>query len=155
MVAFAQGDPEQGLRLALESASAAESSGLHLVARSDAPRRGRVVDRRSRSGGGASRLPRRARGVCVSVQDRVNLPFGLAARRGDRRTARRRRACGSSLGSRGGVAEREPKSTTEQALLEYGPYVERVSGPDFERGRAHGRALSLEEAVDYALSADV
>jgi hypothetical protein len=83
------------------------------------------------------------------------MPYGLAL--GARIAAFRDEAerAGTLWGAVEAVAEREPKSTTEQALLEYWPHVERVGGPDFERGRARGRALSLEEAVEYALSAEV
>ena len=36
--------------------------------------------------------------------------------------------------------------------LENTPYLEGVQGADFEKGRERGRAFSLDEAVDYALS---
>ena len=151
MVAFAQHDPEQGLRLALESASAAESTGFTwwrgvtlintaacLLDEADPERA----------------LPIYLDGLAAlsSVQDRVNLPSALAI--GARIAALRDDAerAGALWGAVEAVAEREPKPTTEEAILEYEPYVERLSGPDFERGRARGRALSLEEAVDYALS---
>jgi predicted ATPase/class 3 adenylate cyclase len=154
MVAFGQGDPEQGLRLALESASVAEATGFTwwravtllaaaecLVAGAD-PAAARPVYLEGLAG-------------LVSVQDRVNLPIALAAGaaiaalRGDAERA------GVLWGALEAVGEREPKSTTEQALVEYRPYVERVSGSDFERGCADGRMRSLDEACDYALSADV
>ena len=154
MVAFAQHDPEQGLRLALESASAAESTGFTwwrgvtlinaaacLLDEADPERA----------------LPIYLDGLAAlgSVQDRVNLPSALAI--GARIAALRDDAerAGALWGAVEAVAEREPKPTTEEAILEYEPYVERLSGPDFERGRSRGRALSLEEAVDYALSTAV
>ena len=154
MVAFAQGDPEQGLRLALESGSVADSTGftwwrgVTLLGASEWLVAGEDPERA---------IPVYLEGLAglVSVQDRVNLPIALAAGaaiaalRGDAERA------GVLWGAVEAVAEREPKATTEQALVEYGPYVERVTGPDFERGRAHGRALSLEQACDYALSTEV
>jgi hypothetical protein len=50
------------------------------------------------------------------------------------------------------TGEREPRPTTTQALGEYAPFVDRVRGADFERGRARGHTLSLEAAVEYALA---
>jgi tetratricopeptide (TPR) repeat protein len=154
MVAFAQGDSEEGLRLALECAAAAESAGftwwrgVTLTSAADWLIAGEDPE---------SALPIYLDGLAalLSVQDRVNMPYGLAL--GARIAAFRDEAerAGTLWGAVEAVAEREPKSTTEQALLEYWPYVERVGGPDFERGRARGRALSLEEAVEYALSAEV
>jgi len=37
-------------------------------------------------------------------------------------------------------------------MREYAPYLERVSGVEFEHGRAGGRTLSLNEAVEHALA---
>jgi hypothetical protein len=37
-------------------------------------------------------------------------------------------------------------------MREYEPYLEAVHGAEFDRGGAHGRTLSLEDAVRYALS---
>ena len=153
MVAFAEGTPDQGLRLALECAAAAESagftwwSGVTLTSAADW-----LID-----GGdpeGALRIYLQGLAALLSVQDRVNLPYGLAL--GARIAAVQDDAerAGALWGALEAVAEREPKPTTEQAILEYGPYVERAAGPEFERGRAHGRALSLEEAVDYALTTE-
>lgn len=88
----------------------------------------------------------------ASVRDQVNLPTALAtgaaiaAARGDAERA------GTLWGAVETVGAREPKPTTERALREYWPQVERVRGAEFERGRAYGRILSLDEAVDYALA---
>jgi predicted ATPase len=49
-------------------------------------------------------------------------------------------------------AGREPRTTTTAAMREYEPYLEAVHGAEFDRGGAHGRTLSLEDAVRYALS---
>jgi class 3 adenylate cyclase len=40
------------------------------------------------------------------------------------------------------------------AVAAYAGYVFAVAGPEFERGRADGRTMSLDEAVEYALSLD-
>jgi hypothetical protein len=50
------------------------------------------------------------------------------------------------------AAERDPRPTTPAALREYAPFVDPVRGADFDRGCTRGRKLSLEEAVQYALS---
>jgi hypothetical protein len=88
----------------------------------------------------------------AAVGDRVNLPIGLAtgatiaAGQGDTLRA------GTLWGAVESVAGREPRPTTTAAIREYEPYLEAVQGTEFDRGRAHGRTLSLEDAVRYALS---
>ncbi len=64
------------------------------------------------------------------------------------------RVAGSGKRARVGesAGERDPRATTPKALREYGPFVEPVRGADFERGRTEGRRLSVDEAVQYALS---
>ncbi len=152
MAAFARGDLKEGVRLDHESASAAEAVGFtwwrgvtllgvaeQLVAANDAE--------------AASPDFREGLKTLASVRDQVNLPIALcagaaiAAARGDAVRA------GTLWGAVEAVAEREPKKTTDENLREYTPYVERVQGADFERGRAHGRTLSLEAAIEYALTA--
>jgi hypothetical protein len=146
------GDLEEGVRLGHESASAAEEVGFtwwrgvtllgvaeQLVAANDAE--------------AANPDFREGLKTLASVRDQVNLPIALcagaaiAAARGDAARA------GTLWGAVEAVAEREPKKTTDENLREYTPYVERAQGPDFERGRAHGRTLSLEAAIEYALAA--
>src|SRR4051812_5871929 len=151
MVAFAEGDREAGLRLVLQSASAAQEVGFvwfrsvallgaadWLVAASDTE-------------GAVSIYLEGAAGL-LSVQDRVNLPSALgtgaaiAAGRGDAELA------GILWGAVETAAEREPRASTTAALSEYEPYVEPAHGEQFENGRTRGHALSLEEAVREALS---
>lgn len=50
------------------------------------------------------------------------------------------------------IAEREPRPSTAGAIREYAPLVEPVHGAEFEGGRARGRILSLEEAVEHLLA---
>jgi len=45
----------------------------------------------------------------------------------------------------------EPRQTTIENQTEYEPYLESVLGAAFDEARLHGRTLSLEEAVAYAL----
>jgi predicted ATPase len=151
MVALARGDREEGVRLAHEAASVAESigftwfRGVTLLATAEwfvaAGDPGAAVDEFH---AGLDSL--------ASVRDQVNLPIALAA--GAALAAQRAEAvlAGTLWGALEAVAEREPKPTTEQALAEYQPFVERVRGEGFEQSRAQGRTLSLDEAVEYALA---
>jgi class 3 adenylate cyclase len=61
---------------------------------------------------------------------------------------------GTLWGAVEGEAERAPIGQWENEREEYAGYVFTVAGPEFERGRADGRATSLDEAVEYALSLD-
>jgi predicted ATPase len=150
MVAFQEGDWENGLRLTLESASVAESLGFtwfrgvtllgtaeQLIALDDADAAGPIfVD---------------GLDTILSVQDRVNIPIALAT--GAALAAARGWAegAGTLWGAVETAAEREPRASTTQALSEYEPYLERVHGEAFEAGRRRGRTLSLEEAAREAL----
>jgi hypothetical protein len=86
-----------------------------------------------------------------TVQDLVNLPIALmiaaalAAHRGDPVRA------GTLWGAAEREAEREPRPTTLEEIEKYESHLEPVLGETFEDSRAHGRTLSLEEAVAYAL----
>jgi predicted ATPase/class 3 adenylate cyclase len=94
-----------------------------------------------------------ARGVGLlrSVHDLANLPIALcvgaalAARLGDRLRA------GTLWGAAEAQAERDPRQTTNDNLVEYEPQLQPVRGEAFEGARADGRTLSLEEALAYAL----
>jgi predicted ATPase/class 3 adenylate cyclase len=86
-----------------------------------------------------------------SVHDLVNLPIALAAgaalaaQLGDPVRA------GTLWGGVEGEAERSPRATTTDNLVQYESYLEPVRGEEFEEARSRGRLLSLEEAVGYAL----
>jgi predicted ATPase len=86
-----------------------------------------------------------------SVHDLVNLPIelaagaALAAQLGDPVRA------GTLWGAAEAEGERTPRPTTAAALTEYEPYLEPVRGNTFEEARKHGRTLTLEQAVAYAL----
>jgi predicted ATPase len=151
MVAFEQGDLEEGVRLAHEAASAAESVGFTwwrgvtlLSAAERLIAAGDLQAARSEYRDGLTTL--------ASVPDLVNVPIGLAAgaamAAGEGDAVR----AGTLWGSVEAAGERDPRPTTPRALDEYAPFVDPVRGADFERGRARGRAFSLEEAVEYALS---
>jgi hypothetical protein len=59
---------------------------------------------------------------------------------------------GTLWGAAEADGERAPRPTTTTTLTEYEPYLAPVRGDAFEEARAHGRTLSLEEAVAYALA---
>ena len=86
-----------------------------------------------------------------SVRDLVNLPIALAAgaalaaQLGDSARA------GMLWGAVEADAERTPRATTTANLTEYERYLEPVRGGVFEEACGRGRALSLEDAVAFAL----
>jgi predicted ATPase/class 3 adenylate cyclase len=151
MVAFAQGDREQGVRLAHEAASVAADIGFTwwrgvtlfataewLIAAGDAD--------------AAKPELRDGLAALASVPDLVNVPMALAACAAIAAVDGDPVRAGTLWGAAEAVGEREPRPTTAEALREYAPYVEPARGADFDRGRARGRALSLEDAVQHALS---
>ena len=152
MVAFAQGDREHGIDLVHEAAAVAESvgftwwRGVTLFAASEwliGAGRSEAAKRELREGLAALADGARSR----EPPDRARGWRGVAAIEGDAVRA------GTLWGAVEAAGEREPRPTTTEALREYAPFVDRVRGADFERGRARGRTLSLEEAVEYALAA--
>jgi predicted ATPase/class 3 adenylate cyclase len=150
MIAFAQGDRAKGLELAHEAAAVADSMGFTwwrgvtlfataewLIAANDPE----------------AAVPEFREGLAglAAAGDQVNLPIALAAGAALAAQVGEAERAGTLWGAVESISEREPKATTGQALEEYRPHVEPVEGPDFERGRAYGRTLSLEDAVEYAL----
>ncbi len=150
-VAFARGDAREGARLAHEAAEAAEAVGF-------AWWRGvTLLGAAERQLGlgeleGARQDLFDAVATLKVVRDLVNLPIALtigaalAARLGDRLRA------GTLWGAAEAEAERAFKATTADNLAEYEPHLQSVRGDAFEEARLRGRTLSLEEAVEYALS---
>jgi predicted ATPase len=151
MVAFGQGDREDGVRLAHEAASVATDigfiwwRGITLVA---------TAERLIAAGDAASARPELRDGLAAlaSVPDLVNVPIALAAGAAIAGVEGDAMRAGTLWGAVEAVGERDPRPSTAAALREYTPYVEPVHGADFDSGRTRGHALSLEEAVQYALS---
>jgi len=150
MVAFEQGDKDEGVRLAHEAASAAERvgftwwRGVTLLG---------TAERLIVAGDLQAAKPEYREGLTIlaDLPDLVNVPIGLAA--GAAIAAGQDDAVGAGTlwGAVEAAGEYDPRPTTFEALREYAPYVEPVRGPDFERARMQGRKLSLEEAVQLAL----
>jgi tetratricopeptide (TPR) repeat protein len=151
MAAFTRGDLEQGTQLVHESAPLTNRgastfiSGTSLVAAAEflIPA-GQLdlaeIDLRA----GLERL--------ASIGDRVNVPYAIgaaaaiAALRGDAvRT-------GTLWGALEAIAELDPKSTTLGALSDNEPFLKDIQGAEFEKGRARGRTLSREQAIEYAMT---
>jgi predicted ATPase len=150
-VAFERGDREEGIRLEHESAAVAEEIGFawfHGVTLLGVAEQ--LIG--ANAPGAATRDLCEGLEILASVRDHVNLPIALAAgaaiaaARGDAVLA------GTLWGAVEALAEIEPKKTTDDGLRVYSQFVEGAHGADFERGRARGRTLSLEEAVEHALS---
>jgi predicted ATPase len=151
MVAFAQGDLDQGERLVHQSAPLTNRgastwiSGTSLAATAELliPA-GRLDQAAIDSRDGLERL--------ASIGDRVNTPYAIgalaaiAALRSDSVRA------GTLWGALEGIAELDPKSTAAAAMTDNAPYLKEIHGADFEKARARGRSLSRDEAIEYALS---
>jgi len=88
----------------------------------------------------------------ASVSDHVNIPYAFAAGAALAALQQEVFRAGMLWGALEAMVEREPRTTTQEAMREYTPYVERVQGADFDRGRGRGRNLSLDEAIEFALS---
>jgi tetratricopeptide (TPR) repeat protein len=150
MVAFDRGDRPRALDLAHESASVSESidftwwRGVTLFATSE-----RLIQ----AGDLEAAKPEFREGLAAlaAVPDLVNLPIALAAGAAIAAAAGEAVRAGTLWGAVETAGERDPRPTTPEALREYAPFVESVLGADFERGRARGRTLSLEDAVEFAL----
>jgi predicted ATPase len=149
--AFGEGDLAEGARLAHEAARAAERVGMTwwrgvtLVNTAESlALNGELDVAREDFLEGLKAL--------WAVQDLVNLPSALltgavlAALSGDPVRA------GTLWGAAEADDARTPRPTTSDNLAAHEEHLEPVRGHDFEEARAHGRTLSLEEAVAYALA---
>jgi hypothetical protein len=152
MIAFERGELEEGVRLAHEAASAAESvgftwwRGVTLLS---------TAERLIAAGNLQAATPDYREGlrILADVPDLVNVPIALAA--GAALAAGQGDAVGAGTlwGAVEAAGERDPRPTTSEALDEYAPYMAPVRGANFEQGRSRGRKLSLEAAVEHALAA--
>ena len=151
MAAFRRGDLEQGKQLVHESAPLTHRgastwiSGTSLVAAAEflIPA-GQLDQAEIDVHGGLDTL--------ASFGDRTNVPFAIgaiaaiAALRGDSVRA------GTLWGALEGFAELDPKGTAHAAMSDNTPFLKDIQGQEFENGRAQGRSLSREQAIEFALS---
>src|SRR6266566_4648428 len=151
MAAFTRGDLEQGKQLVHESAPLTHRgastfiSGTSLVAAAEflIPA-GQLEQAEIDLRAGLERL--------ASISDRMNIPYAIgasaaiAALRGDAVRA------GTLWGALEAIAELDPKSTAGGAMGDNTPFLKDLHGAEFEKGRARGRTLSREQAIEYALS---
>jgi len=151
MAAFRRGDLEQGEQLVHESAPLTHRgastwiSGTSLVAAAEflIPA-GQLDQAEIDLHGGLERL--------ASIGDRTNVPFAIgafaaiAALRGDSVRA------GTLWGALEGVADLDPKGTAQAAMSDNTAFLKHIQGEGFENGRARGRSLSREQAIEFALS---
>jgi predicted ATPase len=152
-VAFVEKDAALGTRLAREAAGAAQAegktwfAGVTLFA---------TCEELIALGEPESATPFFSDGfeLLRAVRDLVNLPIALAAgaalaaQLGDSARA------GTLRGAVEAEADRTPRVTTTASMAQYEPYLEPVRGGVYEEARAHGRTLSLDDAVAYALGDD-
>ncbi|HEX7263054.1 MAG TPA: hypothetical protein VF383_02635, partial [Candidatus Dormibacteraeota bacterium] len=151
MAAFTRGDLEQGKQLVHESAPLTNRgastfiSGTSLVAAAEflIPA-GQLDQAETDLHAGLERL--------ASISDRINIPYAIgaaaaiAALRGDADRA------GTLWGALEGIVDLDPKSTARGAMSDNKPFLQDVQGAEFEKGRARGRTLSREQAIEYTLS---
>jgi len=152
-LAFAEGRPEESIELLDRCAARAkeinwdwwQKNALQIAA-----------DFALRLGGPDDALPRIRDSLVIArtIHDRQGLAYGLtlfawvAAVRGHAEQA------GTLWGAVEGEAERGRIGQWENERDEYAGYVFAAAGPEFERSRADGRTMSLDEAVEHALSLD-
>jgi predicted ATPase len=149
-VAFAENDAARAARLVREAADAAEAEGnawfrgVTLVG---------AAERLLTLGDLETARPFLAEGLKLlrSVSDLVNLPIALAAGAALASCLGDPVRAGTLWGAAEADGERAPRPTTTNTLTEYEPYLASVRGDAFEEARVHGRGLSLDEAIAYAL----
>ena len=150
IVANAQGRRDEGVQLMYESAAVAEQvgftwwRGVTLATVADWLVEGGEVER-------AGEALREALEVIRTVGDRVNTPSILAtaalvaAHGGDAYRA------GTLWGAVEAMEERQPTPAFAPDRPKHEESLAVAAGREFDRGREHGRALSVEEAFDCAL----
>jgi len=151
MAAFRRGDLEQGKQLVHESAPLTRRgastfiSGTSLVEAAEFLIPAGQLDQ-------AEIDLRTGLETLASISDRVNIPYAIgcvAAIAALRRDAVR---AGTLWGALEAISELDPKSTARGAMTDNTPFLKDIQGAEFERGRALGRTLSREQAIEFALS---
>jgi predicted ATPase/class 3 adenylate cyclase len=149
-VAFAEKDAVLGARLAREAADAAEAEGnawfrgvTLFGASEELLALGELEPAREFFLEGLEQLR--------SVRDLVNLPIALAAGAALAAQLGEPVRAGTLWGAAEAEAVRTPRATTAESLIQYEPQLEPARGDEFDEAQRHGRTLSLEQAVAYAL----
>jgi len=149
--AFEQGNLEEGLRLAHESAAVAEAAdftwwhGVTLV---------QAAEYLIAAGDPTAAIEPLGAGLesLAAVDDRINLPIALAASAALAAQHEDATQAGLLWGAAEAAAETEPRPTTNQALSDYEPYLEPVRGGAFDDARQRGRTLTVKEATEQTLT---
>jgi len=92
--------------------------------------------------------------IARTMHDRQWLVYGLTLLAWVASIKGQAERAGVLWGAAEAEADRAPLGQWETEREEYVDYVFAVAGPEFERARADGRTMSLDEAVEYALSLD-
>jgi predicted ATPase len=152
-LAFMEGRREESLELLDRSAALAkeinfawwQKNALQLAA-DYALRLGRPEDA----------LPRVRESLVIArtIHDRQGLVYGLTLVAWVAAATGQAERAGTLWGAVEGEADRGRIGQWEEEREEYASHVYTVAGPAFERSRSDGRTLSLDEAVEYALSLD-
>jgi len=151
--AFQQGDVSRGAQLAHESVALSKQAGSIWLS-------GTILLATAEHLIAAGRLDEAERDYLAAVEtieavsDHMNMPYAFAAGAAIASLRPDAVRAGILWGALEAIAEREPRTTTQDAIREYRPYVERVQGPEFNGGLARGRALSLEDAIRYAIAGE-
>jgi predicted ATPase len=154
MAAFRQGDTDRGMRLAHESAPLTLKGGSiwfagttllgaaeYLIAA------GRIAKAEQDLAAGLEYL--------TSVSDRLNVAFalaGAAAIAALKKDAVRAGTLWGALESLKATAGGELRTSTGIAMDDNVRYIDPIRGAAFEKGRESGRELSLEAAIEFALT---
>lgn len=154
MAAFRQGDTDTGMRLAHESAPLTLKGGsiwfagtTLLGAAEFLVIAGRIDEADRDMTAGLEYL--------ASVRDRLNIPYALAAGAAIaalRNDAVRAGTLWGALEALGTDAVGELKTSAHLAMGDNAEHIAPIRGASFDEGRRAGRELSLEQAIEFALS---
>jgi predicted ATPase/class 3 adenylate cyclase len=152
-IAEAEGERERAMALYEESAQAALEAGFTWWAAGSLLNLAELAEK---SGGAedAARWLREAMTLMSRLGDRQHLVYGLAF--GAQIVAKQGRTADAGVlwGAVEAEEERGPIGQWESDRAEYADPVLAYRSPEFDRGRAQGRTLSLDEAVQRVLADD-
>ena len=88
----------------------------------------------------------------ASIGDRVNVQFAIGAAAAIAALRGQALRAGTLWGALEAIADLDPMSTAGPAMDDNAAFIKNVQGAEFEKGRARGRSISREEAIEFALS---